>query len=345
MLFKPEKADSAGLILTYKCTNSCAHCLYASSPSIESNCRIDTILKLIDSIKGAIPGCSLHIGGGEPLLEFDKLEKTIEFITGSGLHLEYVETNGLLLTGNNSKALLKKLKKKGLRCMLLSISPFHNQYITVQKNKKVFQNIVDIFGENGIFPWHPAYYSFLEKTGPDRTVPIKDYIQKFSDYDLFNQFNNIIYLHPAGRAAFLFADLFGKYPASDFLGKNCMRECSSPVHAHVDLSGNYCAGFCSGITIGQKSAFNLDKLYSEGIDLDKYPVLDNVIRKNLKALYSFTCEEGFRIDLDLSQYSSPCHFCLHMRTFLFIKYPGRFKELSPGFFYMEFKDSFGSYKL
>lgn len=274
-------------------------------------------------------------------MNFDILCRSIEEIINNSICLEYIETNGLLLAKDSAKDKLEILRSCGVDCMLLSISPFHNEYLPVDENKGVYNSITQVFGNNGIFPWHPDYYHYLEKAGTGSPVKFTDYVSLFSKEDIRYQIQNIIYLHPGGRAAFLFADLVGKYPARRFFDKNCIDECSSGVHAHMDFYGNYCAGFCSGMTIGEKSAFNLKELYAKGIDLEDYPILDIVINKNMQSLYEYAKQREFHIDIDRDAYSSPCHLCLHIRTFLFSKYPGLYKELSPDFFYSEMMVRFG----
>lgn len=340
MLFRPDIADSVGLIINYRCTNQCRHCLYASSPAIKENIDFANIKKILKEIKDYIPQCTIHIGGGEPFLNFDILCSTVEEINRRNIHMEYIETNGRLLVTEEGRKKLKILKSLGLKCILLSISPFHNEFISLNKNRKVYSNITDIFGDTGIFPWHPKYYYFLEQAGNEAPVPFNNYISFFSKQELHYQFKHIIYLHPAGRAAFLFADFFDKYSAEEFFYKNCALECSSGVHAHIDYMGNYCAGFCAGMTIGTDSGFNLYELFKKGIELKKYPILDLVINKSLKELYEYAFDKGFKIRKDKNTYSSPCHLCMHIRTFLYFNYPGVYTELAPNFFYHEIKEKF-----
>ncbi|MFH1415753.1 MAG: radical SAM protein [Elusimicrobiota bacterium] len=343
--FKPAPADSAGLITNYRCTNTCAHCLYGSSPCVEEQVSPETLKEIIRNIKREIPHCSIHIGGGEPFLDFDLLGSTVETVLQNGLCLEYVETNGILLSGQDSRDKLLALRRLGLKCILLSISPFHNEFISIEDSKKIFSLITDIFGNDGIFPWHPAYYDFIKQTACTLTSDINEYFSFFSAEEIYRQLTNVIYIHPAGRAAFVFRDFIGGFPAAGYFSKNCAGEASSPTHAHIDYAGNYCAGFCSGLTIGQEAGCDLGELYRRGIDLEEYPILDILINRTLGDLFEYTLERGFTEkkskDKSEEKYSSSCHLCMHLRTFLYFRFPGKYKELASGLFYEDMKERFG----
>ncbi|MFC2091995.1 radical SAM protein [Elusimicrobiota bacterium] len=343
MFFRPDPASSAGIITNYRCTNRCIHCLYASSPEVQEIVEFKNIAKLLNQIKKNIPHCTIHIGGGEPFLNINILKETIGRINELGLLLEYVETNGVLISDDASQSMLQKLKSYGLNCILLSITPFHNEFLSLKKTEKAFSNIVEILGNNGIFPWHEDYYLFMKRLDPHLNIPFKKYIEIFSSTEISYLLNNIIYLHPAGRSAFLFARHIGKYPARRFFSKNCISECASGIHAHIDYNGNYLTGFCSGIRIGRQAGYDLDLLYNKGINYKEYPILDMVINRNIQTLYEYAKNRGFETDIDKEIYSSPCHFCLHIRTFLYFNSTIEYNELAPDFFYSEMKRKFKSY--
>ncbi len=196
--------------------------------------------------------------------------------------------------------------------------------------------IVEVFGRDGIFPWHPAYYRFLRKVAPHRTVKFDDYKRYFTESELRYQLGGIIYIHLAGRAASTCASFLDRYPPESYLTKYCFRDLSSPVHAHIDPMGNYLTGFCSGLRIGgEGTAYELKKLYQLGITLEDYPLLDMLIHGTLGDLFSFSVTQGFTPDI--RGYVSACHLCGHIRTWLFVRSTRerRYQELGPSFFYEE----------
>lgn len=332
--FRPCRADYLGVILLW-CTNTCVHCLYACSPKIKDDFPVDGIGKIADSIAQVSPHAGIHIGGGEPFLYTEILKELIREIRRQGLYLEYVETNGFWIKKKDAEGLLQEIKEAGCDCLLLSISPFHNAFLSVDDNLRAARLIRKVFGENGIFAWHPNYYPFLQRHPMDRPIPFSEYRKAFSREELRYQLTNIIYLHPAGRAAPLFGEIMGLRPARDFFRKNCREELSSPVHAHVDLEGNYCAGFCAGITVGRGSGYHLKELFDEGVSLRDHPLLSLLTQGTLGDLHAFAAASGFHESPQ--GYASPCHLCAHIRIFLFslpgagVKYP----ELAPACFYVE----------
>ncbi len=333
--FRPEQADSIGIILHYECTYRCAHCLYACRPGLAETIELETYNRLLDSISRACPKASLHIGGGEPFLHMDRLVHVIRLIKKGRFFLEYVETNGFWIKRPEAKNLLLSVKKAGCQRALLSISPFHNAFLSCRDNKQAYRMIVEVFGPQGIFPWHPEYYPFLERGAPDRTVPIKEYFNLFSEQEIAEQLSGIIHLHPAGRAPLNLAPFIDRFPGESYFKKQCQRELSSPIHAHVDPYGHYLAGFCTGLQIGDQEAFHLEALFQEGILLEKFPLLEILVAGNLGDLFLFAQGKGFR--LDPAGYISACHLCGHIRTWLYHHLPAkkRPKELAPNFFYEE----------
>lgn len=333
--FRPERADSIGIILHYECTYRCAHCLYACRPGLNETIREEDFGRLVDSIRRACPAAYLHIGGGEPFAHMDRLLVLLEQVRRSGMFLEYVETNGFWVTRGDSQDMLARVRRAGCPRLLLSISPFHNAFLSCRDNRKACEMIVEVFGPEGIFPWHPAYYPFLESVDPDRPVPFKEYAGHFSREEMAGQLTRIIYLHPAGRAASSFGAFLGLRPAGSFDRKQCSGELSSPTHAHVDPHGRYLTGFCTGLQIGDSEAFDLDRLYREGIPLADYPVLEMLVQGTVGDLRRFA--EGLGFQPDQEGYVSACHLCGHIRTWLYnhLSEDRRPVELAPAFFYKE----------
>ncbi len=333
--FRPLKAESIGLIIHYECTFRCGHCLYACRPGIEEEVRPEALDRLLDVVARAAPGAWLHLGGGEPFLHMDRLVHVLEGIRTRGLPLEYVETNGFWVRQEGARARLERVRGAGCPCLLLSISPFHNAFLSCRDNRRAYRMIVDCFGTSGIFPWHPDHYAFLERVDPDRPVPFREYAGCFDPGELAFQLTGINYLQLAGRAAWTLAPLMDRRPAEAWFGKTCEQELASPVHAHVDPHGHYLTGFCSGLQIGDRDGFRLDALFREGISLEAFPVLKLLVDGCLGDLYGFAQRLGFPGDPD--GYISCCHLCGHIRTWLFHHLPPeeRPKELAPAFFYEE----------
>jgi hypothetical protein len=329
--WKPDRAQSLGLITNYRCTFHCRHCLYCASPAVQEDPEEERLNRLVDHLTETLGPVPIHIGGGEPLLHFERLERLLRRISQTRLQLEYVETNGsTLLTDTEQK--IHQLRQAGLNCLLVSLSPFHNEFIAFQDLARVIRMVVDGLGPEGLFPWHAGYLPFLEKAGTEAPLPLKRYWGFFSAPEIIRQLTSVMYIHPGGRAARLLARHLGGYPAEALLGAPCRRNLASPVHAHVDYQGNYLTGFCSGLRLGKESAENLPQLYGRGLELGQYPVLEMLLQGGLRSLYGYALGRGF--EPDAAGYGSSCHLCLELRVFLY-HHGCRFPEFYPDFLYEE----------
>ena len=331
--FKPVPAHSAGLITNYKCTFSCKHCLYCSSPKVEEEVDKELLKKIIDEMALELKYLDLHIGGGEPLVNYEMVEDIISYVRKKNINLEYMETNGFLLLKDGEKK-VQELKEAGLSCMLLSISPFHNEFISAHNTRKVLGTIISVLGNRGIFPWHTGYFNFLERVSPDKPVKLEEYFKNFSLSEILYQLTSVMHIHPGGRGAGLFSRYMDLYPAEKVIKKDCKRSLASPVHAHIDYKGNYITGFCSGLRIGKETALDLKKLYNEGIDLSEYPLLKMLIQGGLKELYDYAVSKGYEPKKE--GYVASCHLCLDIRLYLYFN-DKKYLELYPEFFYEELK--------
>jgi MoaA/NifB/PqqE/SkfB family radical SAM enzyme len=126
---------NGGLMVNYQCNAACRHCLYSCSPTRGSGYineeTAGTICRLLR--KG---GCrSVHIGGGEPFLDFDGLLMVVRKLKNSGIALEYIETNAhWLIDASTSKEgigreKLKRLLAAGADTLCISIDPYHAEYV------------------------------------------------------------------------------------------------------------------------------------------------------------------------------------------------------------------------
>jgi hypothetical protein len=329
--WKPAPAESLGLITNYRCSFRCRHCLYCSSPSIREKPDEDRVNAIVDHLGEVLGGVPIHIGGGEPLLHFDWIKRVIERIGRSRLVLEYVETNGSqLLTDTEPR--IRDLRAAGLSCLLVSISPFHNEFIALGDLARVIRVVIDVLGPEGLFPWHPGYLPFLEKEGTKAPVPLEKYWRLFTTPEIIHQLTSVMYIHPGGRAAYMLAGHLERYPAETLLQSPCSQNLPSPVHAHVDYRGNYLTGFCSGLRLGVEAALSLPDLFEKGLDLRRYPALEMLLRGGLQALYTDALRQGY--EPVRGGYGSSCHLCLDTRVFLY-QQGFRFPEFYPDYLYEE----------
>lgn len=105
---KIERLFSGGVITNYYCSSACKHCLYNSSPSWKKEYMTEEMADKVFKTLKNFGVFSVHIGGGEPFLNFEGLKKVVEKANENGVYIEYIETNASWV--ENEKRQSKSLK-------------------------------------------------------------------------------------------------------------------------------------------------------------------------------------------------------------------------------------------
>ncbi len=319
-----DELTSGGLITNYYCTSRCKHCLYACSPAwrrryIDNETTRKNLLKIKEL------NChSIHVGGGEPFLNIRGLEKVIEIANQLGINIEYVETNSFWYREmSHACEILISLKEKGLSTLLVSISPFHNEYIPLRKVK----GVIEACKNTGIqvFPWISEFFSEIEVLGDDTIHKLSEYEKKYGQGYL-KSIPSRYWIHFGGRAVKTFSRILGTRPLDIILqeeGKGCT-ELLQVSHFHVDLFGNYIPGLCAGLAIHRD---DLGLPVSE----EKYPFLRVLFDRGIPGLYEVATKQySFTPS---PEYMCKCHLCLDIRQYLVTKRGIRSPDLEPRQFY------------
>jgi hypothetical protein len=326
---------SAGVFLTYKCTNTCKHCLYACSPRwsadwISEEDAEQVLVQLARAMRGQYPypgrvgvNDGLHFTGGEPFLNFELLLCLTRIAQRVGIPTIFVETNGFWCTddeGTRDKMLA--LKDAGMDGLFVSANPFILEQIPFERTERAVRISRQVFGENAIV-YQRFFYNQFERMGLRGTLAFDAYVEQ-AGHGL-----HYVELFANGRVPYKMNHLFHSQPAHHFFGQSCERELIRDWHIHVDNYGNFVPGFCGGLTLGD--ARDLDSLY-KGIDLDELPVLRTLLT-DLADLYHLAQAYDYQERVD---YISKCHLCLDIRRHLVQS--GDFRELQPGAYYQHLED-------
>lgn len=320
------RLNSGGLITNYYCTSSCRHCLYRCGPkwpkdyiaSETARQHLKTILKF---------GCtSIHIGGGEPLLKPHKVISVLALANEIGVHVDYVETNSSWYKDNESACLiLENLSSKGLSTLLVSISPFHNEYIPFYKVK----GLIKACQQTGInvLPWIADFVADMEALDGQKTHDLEEF-QKIFGEDYLEKLPSRYWIAPGGRALDTFNKFSIKKSIPEIAAQNntgC-HELANTSHFHFDLYGNYIPGLCSGLSI------QIEDLDGP-LDPDEYPIISRLNAYGVEALISYAAEKfGFKPSKAL--YGSKCELCFETRRFLVVDKNIDSKELQPHYHYI-----------
>ena len=329
---------SIGLMLSYKCSASCKHCMYACSPSWSADwierSRLDTVLRqLARYIRPARLGknsielnAGLHFTGGEPFLNYELLRDAVERASSYDIPSLFVETNCFWCTNDDkTRDRFSELKGHGLSGILISVNPFYLEYIPFERTDRAIQIGGEIFGRNTMV-YQGVYYNEFSRRGIMGTVPFEEYVSEYEP-DITGRAEFFL----NGRAPYavpkLLPGVFPKHSARQLCSIPCSPSFIRPWHNHIDNYGNYMPGYCGGISFG--NAEKLNEIVGTEIDPEKTPVLRFLAKDDFEGLLRFAEDYGFRLDKE--GYYSKCHLCTEIRRYLSAH--REFRELAPIEFY------------
>ena len=344
-ILRIKEPISCGIIMSYKCSSECKHCMYACSPRwsndwikledlkvILSNLAVSFSKVYPKGIRGVLGiNYGLHFTGGEPFLNFKLLVKAVQLAKEMGIPGVFVETNCFWCVNDDvTRKRLNMLKEVGLDGILISANPFLLEYVPFENIKRAVRISSEIYGRNNVMIYHPIFYEQFISMNIRGTMKFEEYVEKILSLkgreSLLLSFSPGIVL-PMGRLPYKVGQMYKHYPAKTFFKENCIEELTRPWHVHIDCYCNYIPGYCAGISLGD--ARRLHDLI-QGIDLDDKPIL-HALMKGLYALYDLAVKEyGYR---ELKEgYISKCHLCVDIRRHIALM-TKEFKELQPREFY------------
>lgn len=310
--------------MNYVCSSACAHCAYRSGPyrdksfiapaQAAANCRVVRRL-----------GCrSLHIGGGEPFLDRQGLLTVLEVMARENVAVNYIETNSSWYRDHGRAVdLFREIRKRGCDTLLISIDPFHKQFIPFRKVK----GAMAAGREAGIqiFPWQMEYFDEIDAFDDSRTHTLDEYEQRYgTDYvrRLAERYSPIL----SGRALdSLLPHLPGR-PLEEILraGSDFGRLLTATGHFHVDLYGFYLPPGLPGIAIQVADL-------GAPLPADRYPFVTRLCDGGLPAVLEMARDHyGF----------APAPSCRHPRELLhniaahLVRHaPADFPDLQPREYY------------
>jgi hypothetical protein len=332
---KVPQPISGGVMLTYKCSAACRHCMYACSPQWRADWMTEEDLEaLLSQLAGRIAPApwgpqvmslnhGLHLTGGEPFLNFDLLLRAVEMAEGMSIPSAFVETNcSWCIDDEAARAKLQGLKRAGLKGVLISVNPFYAEYVPFERTQRCIRISQEVFGRN-VMVYQAAYYRRFQSLGIEGTLSLEEYLELTQEERLADH----VELFLQGRAACKLRPFYPAYPASTFFDEPCRSSFLRNWHNHFDNYGNLIPGYCGGISLG--SWRDLDALTQEGIDLEAHPVLRFLVAEDVRGLLHFAMDFGYR-EFG-GGYLSKCDLCLDIRRFLVTR--GDFEELGPKGFY------------
>ncbi len=309
-MFKIKRLSNGGIIPLYKCPAACRHCLYGCSSGMGENYINDEQChRLVKNLRDK--GCrSMHIGGGEPFLNFERLVNMLEVMRKYGLSVDYIETNAAWCTDNISDdeilQRLRKIKAVGGNCLLISVDPYHIEFVKL----KYPLRLIKLCDEIGLeyFVWRYEYLRKLINLDHDKVYTRAELEQELGKNYIFDTANSYG-LSYNGRALNIAREYEKLKPIEEFLSHGACPSITSTGHFHADYNSYYIPPSCTGIGVPIE---DLTEITSE-----KYPVFNALANGGTKALYN--CVKQFGFTAKKQGYASKCDVCFDMRKFLLHK--------------------------
>ena len=311
---------SGGLITNYYCSSSCKHCAYFCGPRW-SRRYIDeaTARRVLAAIKRQ--GCnSIHIGGGEPFLNRAGLIDVAGWCSEERVAVEYIETNaGWINDEDDASKTLHSLMELGIHTLLVSMSPFHNEFIPWRKTK----SLVALCKKLGmsVFPWVEEFAGDIGALPENVPHRIDEYEELFGPGYLEN-LPSRYWISMRGRAVETYKSFHETLRAEDIVASwsDPCTELLDTSHFHVDLFGNYIPGICSGLAI------DVDDLDVQ-INSQRYQFFTTLMEQGIGGLYGFAVDKFGYTAKD--GYFHKCELCYDIRRHIAFTVDPVPRDISP----------------
>jgi len=323
-----KQFSSGGVITNYHCVSRCGHCLYNCSPG-RGKAYLDpaTAGRIFARILAL--GCrSVHLGGGEPMLNPVKLLEVTKAANEAGLGIDYVETNSAwFVDGDRADVVLADLRDAGVGTLLVSISPFHNAYIPYAR----VMGVIEACHRTGmaVFPWVNAFVRDLTRLDVRRTHEMAEFEAVYGA-DYLQRIPDRYWIHLGGRALKTFGAIYPKQSAEQVLEMSplsCAGALRDTSHFHIDLNGNYIPGLCAGLAIDMEDL-------GGGLPDGKYVLLEQLASTGIRGLIELAADK-YGYHPGKNGFLNQCDLCTDIRRFLWHSEGEGFAELAPDGFYAE----------
>lgn len=297
---------SAGLLLTYKCSAACEFCYYHCTPEKAGLMSVETAIAAWQSLKSlAGDAAKIHLTGGEPFLYWDRL---VELLTEGRRQelgsVDLVETNGSWATGESLvEQRLSTLRDLGVERLKVSADPFHQEYVDIERVRRVASTAKRVFGPNCVLVRWEEYLGDAH-IGWHRQAELADDVCIQAYHDRPFRFT--------GRAADRLGDLLASTLVDAFVDVSCMSDFLGAKGVHIDPYGNVFSGTCSGIVVGNLNDVPLNELWRQ-FDPCANTIVGTLCQKGPYGLLEKAGSLGYQ---PVGAYADKCHLCTHIRQFL-----------------------------
>jgi len=301
--FELHPITAAGLLVTDWCPARCRHCYVSSGPDGTAWMTVEVAAAhLAALVRLGVAAEGIHIGGGEPFGDFERLLEIVRAARAVG----YVETNGFWATETDVvRRHLRTLAEAGMMQLSISADPYHQEFVPPERVRLLYDVAREVLGHDGV---RARRWKWLQNARDVAAMP------EAARLELFRTFLGRYPERLSGRAAELLAPLLPRSPPEEIPLEGCRKALLESRHVHVDAAGWVYPGTCAGISLGRATADRpLDLLLTEWRVADS-PIIAMLADGGPRALATFAARHGFQPDA--AGYAGKCHLCWAARKAL-----------------------------
>jgi hypothetical protein len=283
-----------------------------------------TLEKTFAALAGEKHLDGIHLAGGEAMLNFPLLLDSVRAARRFGVRLEYLETNAAwALSEEVAREKFSLLQEAGLGAVLISATPFHNEFIPFERTRNAISAAREVFG-HGVIVWLDSLGKHLARMDPTTCHWLEDFLEACPETSSPEDLRRLFPLTPGGRVVEELRHCYQARPAEAYRNSPCRSELSGVSHFHIDPQGCLFTGLCPGITAGDIEDFH------PKITPETHPITTCLVQDGPVGLMErLGRQEGFTPRSE--GYISKCDLCLHVRKHLRTR--GDWSELrSEGFY-------------
>jgi hypothetical protein len=306
--FTLQPITAAGLLVTDWCSARCRHCYVESGPAGTQWMTPEAAAGYFAALaRLGVPAEGVHIGGGEPFGDFDRLLTIVRAARAAGLDgVGYVETNGYWATDSATiRDRLRALSEAGMRQLSISADPYHQEFVPPDRVRLLYAVARDCLGPRGL---RVRRWKWL-KEGTDVSQ-----LPEAARQDLFREFLKQYPERMTGRAAETLAALADRTPIEALPREGCRKPLLESGHVHVDPLGWIYPGTCAGITLGRATPDHpLDAVLAAWPSAAD-PIISPLVEGGPASLAAEAAGRGFLPDP--AGYAGKCHLCWTVRRWM-----------------------------
>jgi len=298
------------IMMTYRCSAACKHCLVMSSPGQDaSRVTLEDAVEYGRDFQSL--GRRVIIAGGEALLFFNHVLAMCRALQEVGVPVAFIESNGSWCVSDRlTTKRLRMLHQAGVQGMYFSIDGYHQEFVPAERVHRGVRIAHEIFGPEQVIA--PTFG--LEAARSLETLT--------ADPERLRQTARAAHLHWIGRAALELAGFRDLVPLAELAQQDCRAalDIDHLREIQVDPFGFVRPDICPGVNLGNTRQYRVAELCRTQ-RVRETPLLRDLAHQGPAALLPLARRFGLTVR---SHYADKCHLCFDLRRQLVAYLPEEF---------------------